>query len=139
NRDAARKEAWEEDERALAAPARFAEEINAKLKGHPGQLGPAVSPGLRMVVDRDSVADGEVAADPPAEPSAPSLALRLYRAGDRWMLNLRQRLEAGDIREDYVHRAERTIRYLKKLVEDLPIDDVAKAELDRIRLAFQSK
>src|SRR5439155_16046165 len=50
NRDAARKEAWEEAERALAAPARFAEEINAKLKGHPGQLGPAVSPGLRLVV-----------------------------------------------------------------------------------------
>jgi integrase len=139
NRDAARKEAWGEADAGLIAPARFAEKINEKLKGHAGQLGPALSPGLKLVVVREAAADGEVAALPPVEPPAQSVALKLHRAGDRWLLNLRKRLEAGDIREDYVHRAERTIRYLKKLAEDLPVDDIAKGELDTIRLAFQSK
>lgn len=137
NREAAREEAWAEADRAMSEPARMAQQVTAELQGHANQLGPATSPGFKLVAVRET--DGSEDATDAAPVARTESGRTLHRAADRWLLHLRKRLEANDISDSYVSRAARSIRYLKKLAEDYALDDLAKAELDAIRLAFQSK
>ena len=87
---------------------------------------------MREAVPVEQVADS-------ARPEATTKLATTHRAADRWLLHLRQRLEANDISDSYVSRADRSIKYFKGLIDDHVLDNVGKAELDAIRLAFQSK
>ena len=146
DREQARKEAWAAAEEALREPRRLAERANAALqRADDGRLGPALSPGMKLVAVPTTVPDSkakQVAHEPvPLTPVVRAdQPLSLHAAADRWLDHLKRRLARGDASDDYVDRIETsTLPRIKELAEDYPLERLGKPELGEVRVAFQSK
>ena len=146
DREAARREAWEEAAAAMAEPSKMARQATATLRGTAeGQLGPALSPGFRLVAVPVGSPDPEAGeardslGSPPKPPDDQSV-LTLHDAADRWLTHLKGRLDRGDVSDSYVQRigTEHDPR-LKELAGDSELRRIGKPELDEIRIAMQGK
>ena len=134
--------AWKVADDQMAYPRKVATQFNAR---EAAEAFPT-SPGFKLVAVREAVPDERavtVRADqerPSREGQYEAGSLTLHRASDRRVIHLIQRYEQDDASDSYVDRVKKgTLRRLKELTKDYDLREIAKPELDSIRLAFQNK
>lgn len=142
NREQAKQQAWEASAKALVEPMKMARQATAALqRADDGRLGPAISPGFRIVAVPANLRATATAVAEAIEPVATgTLPLTFHAAVKKWVQHLKRRHEQNDLSDDYLqHISGTTARRMVELSDDYPLATFGKVELDTIRLAFQNR